>query len=280
MLDRLIDPLMRRMLHPPMRTPRPLPPALAARAEDVSIPAGTVTIRAWLLRPDGPPQGLAVFVHGWSSDGGRMAPLAGHALAHGLAVLLVDLPGHGRTGPVATYNAALMVEDLRAARDWVATRVDLRGLPAALVGYSFGGLGAYVAASRDARWSALVVVAAPLGPVAAARLYLDGQGFPGRWMEGLVRRSFVRTVGVDPDTFDGARNLSSIRVPVLIVHGESDEVVPVWHAERLEAAVPRGLGTLLRVAGASHSGLLVDDGVGERIAAFLAGHLKSNVETA
>jgi hypothetical protein len=269
MLDRMAEPFVRRMLHPPRRAPRPLPVALAVGAEDVSIPAATLPIKAWLLRADGRPAGTVVVVHGWSSDGGRMAPLAAHFVAGGMTALLVDLPGHGRTGPVASYNAALMVDDLHAVRDWIATRDDLDGRPAAILGYSFGGLGAYVAASRDSRWAALVVLAAPLGPMAAVRLYLDGKGLPGRWLEGMVRRSFIRAVGVDPDTFDAARNLSAIRVPVMIVHGEEDEVVPVWHAERLLAAVPAGLGTLVRVPGASHSAVLVDDGVGLRVAEFL-----------
>jgi len=273
MFDRLVDLFVRRMLHPPRRGPRLLPAALLARAEDVSIPGRRFLLKAWLLRPDGPPAGIVVIVHGWGGDAGRMAPLAAHVVARGMAVLLVDLPGHGRTGPVASYNAALMVDDLHAVRDWIATRDDLDGRPAAILGYSFGGLGAYVAASRDSRWAALVVLAAPLGPMAAVRLYLDGKGLPGRWLEGMVRRSFIRAVGVDPDTFDAARNLSAIRVPVMIVHGEEDEVVPVWHAERLLAAVPAGLGTLVRVPGASHSAALVDDGVGLRVAEFLLKHL-------
>jgi len=273
MLDRLVDPFVRRMLHPPRRVPRPLPAALAARAEDVSIPADTLPIRAWLVSADGPSAGTVVIVHGWSSDGGRMAPLAAHVVARGMAVLLVDLPGHGRTGPVASYNAALMVDDLRAVGDWIAARADLSLRPAAILGYSFGGLGSYVAASRDRRWAALVVLAAPLGPMEAARLYLDGKGLPGTWLGGMVRRSFVRAVGVDPDSFDAARNLGSIRVPVLIVHGEADEVVPVWHAERVLEAVPEGLGTLLCVPGAGHSAVLVDDAVGVRVATFLSTHL-------
>jgi len=273
MLDRLVDPFVRRMLHPPRRVPRPLPAALAARAEDVSIPAATLPLKAWLLRADGRSAGTVAVVHGWSSDGGRMAPIATHIVARGMAALLVDLPGHGRTGPVASYNAALMVDDLRSVRDWIAMRDDLPARPAAILGYSFGGLGAYVAASRDPRWVALVVLAAPLGPMEAARLYLDGKGLPGRWLGGMVRRSFLRTVGVDPDTFDAARNLASIRVPAMIVHGENDEVVPVWHAERIESAVPAGLGTLLRVPGAGHNAVLVDDAVGVRVAEFLLTHL-------
>jgi alpha-beta hydrolase superfamily lysophospholipase len=273
MLDRLVDPLVRRMLQPPRRAPRPLPAALLANADDVAIPGRRFLLKAWLLRSQGRASGTVAIVHGWGSDAGRMAPLATHVMARGMAALLIDLPGHGRTGPVSRYNAALMVEDLRSVRDWIAKRDDLRDLPAAIVGYSFGGLGAYVAASRDARWAALVVLAAPLGPMAAVRLYLDGRGLPGRWLDGMVRRSFVRTVGVDPDTFDAARTLSAIRVPVMIVHGEDDEVVPVAHAEAVRAAVPDGFGTLLRVPGANHSAVLVDEDVGARVGEFLAAQL-------
>lgn len=279
MLDRLIDPLVRRMLHPPPPAYRPLPPALAAQAEDVSIPAATLPIRAWLLRPQGSPAGTVAFVHGWGHDGGRMAALAAHVVAHGVTALLIDLPGHGRTGPIASYNAALMVDDLLAVREWIAKRDDLQTLPAAILGFSFGGLGAYVAASRDRRWAALVVLAAPLGAMAAARIYLDGKGLPGRWLDGVVRRSFIRTIGLDPETFDAARNLASLRVPVMIVHGEADEVVPAWHAERLAEAIPAGLATLVRVPGVSHSAVLTNEGIGERVAAFLAMQLTRAGET-
>jgi putative redox protein len=209
-----------------------------------------------------------------------MVSLATHIAAAGIAVLLIDLPGHGRSGTVETYNAALMVDDLRAARDWVAARADLRALPAAIVGFSFGGLGAYVAAARDPRWAALVAIAAPTGAMAAARLYLDGKGLPGRWLDGTVRRWFRRTVGADPAEYDAERTLAAIRVPVMIVHGESDEVVPVSHAERLNAIVPAGLRTLLRVPDARHSAVLNDDAVGRRIAEFLRSSLDAAKEGA
>ena len=269
MLGRLVDPFVRRMLNPPPPESRPLPAALAARAEDVTIPGNTLPIKAWFVRAEGRVMGTVAFVHGWGHDAGRMAKLAAHVVARGMTALLVDLPGHGRTGPVASYNAALMVDDLRAVRDWIAKRDELRGLPAAILGFSFGGLGAYVAASRDPRWAALVVVAAPLGTMEAARIYLDDKGLPGKWLDGMVRRSFIRAIGVDPESFDAAQNLGSIRVPVLIVHGEKDEVVPVWHAERLEAAIPAGLATVVRVAAVGHSGVLDDGAVGARVAGFL-----------
>lgn len=280
MFDRLLDPLMRKLLRPPHRPPRPLPKALAERAEDVTIPGATMPLKGWLVRPEGEPVGLAVFVHGWSSDGGRMAPLAEPVVARGVAVLLVDLPGHGRTGRVETYNAYLLVEDVRRVRDWVAGRPDLAGLPTAVLGYSFGGLGAYVAAARDPRWSALVTIAAPLGPMQATRLYLDGRGLPGRWLVTLMRRSAIRVVGVDPDDYDAASNLPGLAVPALVVHGEADAIVPVAHGDGLASLLPEGRRSYIRVAGANHNGPLTDAEVGARIAAFLVDNLAGRASRA
>jgi uncharacterized protein len=276
MLDRLFVPLMRRMLHPPLRPARALPEGLAARAVDLTIPGPLLPLKAWLLPPDGAARGTVVFVHGWSSDGGRMVALAAPVVARGFAALLVDLPGHGRTGPVDTYNGKLMVDDLLAVRNWMDANASIVPQPSAILGYSFGGLGAYVSAARDPRWKALVVVAAPLGPMEATKLYLDSKGLPGGLLAGIVRRSFMREVGVDPDDYEGPRNLARVRVPVLIVHGEDDEVVPVSHGEGLAAAVPDGLGTLLRVPGAGHNELMVYARVGESIAEFLAAHLRTS----
>ena len=246
-----------------------MPPEIVAIAEDVSISTERRTFKGWLLQPAALATGTAVLVHGWGQDSVRMAGLATQIAAAGIAALLIDLPGHGRSGDVETYNAAVMVDDLRAARDWIGRRDDLRALPAGIVGFSFGGLGAYVAAARDSRWAALVVIAAPEGAMAAARIYLDDKGIPSRWFDGLVRRWFIRTVGVDPAEFDAGRTLASIRIPAMIVHGENDELVPVSHAERLYEFAPAALRSLVRVPGASHNAVLTHEAVCRGVASFL-----------
>jgi len=54
-----------------------------------------------------------------------------------------------------------------------------------------------------------------------------------------------------PSRDDPATAIGSVRVPLLIVHGTADEVIPFAHSERLAAAAP--LGTVfLPVAGARH----------------------------
>jgi len=229
-------------------------------------------LKGWLLKPDGDARGGVLFVHGWSSDGGRMAALAGPIVQRGFAVVMVDLPGHGRTGPIDFYNGKLMVDDVAAARSWMASHLPM---PFGILGYSFGGLGAYVSAARDDVWRAVVMMAAPIGPMQATRLYFDGMGLPGAFLVKALRPSLVRLVGVDPDTFEGPRNLGTLGVPVLIVHGDDDAVVPVSHAEGLGAAVPAGLGTVVRIPGLDHNSLMADPAVGERIATFFSENLEA-----
>jgi hypothetical protein len=98
----------------------------------------------------------------------------------------------------------------------------------------------------------------------AARIYLDGKGLPGRWLDGMVRRSFdphagsIRTASMRRD------NLGVDPVPVMIVHGEKDEVVPCGTRSGSRRRCRRGSRTVLRVPGASHSAVLVRRRVGAR----------------
>jgi uncharacterized protein len=268
-IDRLLDPVVRRMLQPPRRAPRELPQDLGTAATDVTIDVRGLAMRGWLLSPSDRARGVVLVVHGWGSEGARAAGFARRLLEAGIAALLVDLPGHGRTGPIASYDATLMVEDIASARRWLADHEALGGLRAGILGISFGGVGAYVSASRDATWSAVALVSVPMGPLEASRLYLDRKGLPGGLLAALLRRSLTRLLSVDPASFSGAACLPNVRAPALIVHGTDDAVVPIAHAHALASAAQGGEREALWVAGAGHD-LSEDPLAGERVSSFFS----------
>jgi hypothetical protein len=178
---------------------------------------------AWLLPArggvaDGGP--LLVFAHGNGELIDHWGDAFEPARASGAAVLLVEYPGYGRSkgAPSESSIGAAM----RAAYDFA---VQERGFEAARVvgwGRSLGG-GAVCALARERPLAALVLESTFTSVVDMAR----GLGLPALLAPLLVR-----------DRFDNLALLRRFAGPVLLIHGERDEIVPPAHAVALRAGAP------------------------------------------
>ncbi len=268
-----LDLFVRRMMRPPLRPPVSLPPDMQRRALGVEIEGAADRFHAWLLEPDRAAKGAVVLVHGWGRDAGSMSPLAPSLLERDLACLLVDLPGHGLSGPVSHYHAPRMLDDMLRVRRWLESRPRFAGLPAAVVGFSFGGLGALLSASRDACWRAVAALAAPVGPMEATEIYLRSRYLPASLLRKPIRATISRLLKVDPNAYTAERNLPRVRVPVLLLHGARDPLVPVAHMAGLRAALPPALVTTVRLEEDDHVSILVNPEVHRCLASFLSRHL-------
>src|SRR5688500_760941 len=93
-------------------------------------------------KPFDPTLPCVLFMHGALHDHSVWTLLARWAATHGLSVLAVDQPGHGRSsGPP--------LPDVEALADWTLALLDAADVQqAALVGHSMGSLIALEAASR------------------------------------------------------------------------------------------------------------------------------------
>jgi uncharacterized protein len=69
------------------------------------------------------------------------------------------------------------------------------------------------------------------------------------------------------DRFDSASRAASIKVPVLVVHGTDDEVIPYDLGRRLSALFPHA--TLVSINHGHHNDLWSDPEVVERVRQFL-----------
>ncbi|MGO8686293.1 MAG: lysophospholipase [Candidatus Dormibacteria bacterium] len=116
--------------------------------------------RQWL--PDGiPPVGRVLISHGYAEHGGRYRHVAERLTAAGIAVIVPDHRGHGRSGgrPVSVARFDDYIEDLhRVASDAVAEQGDA---PTVLLGHSMGGLIAAVYALHHAAELRGLVLSAP-----------------------------------------------------------------------------------------------------------------------
>jgi pyruvate dehydrogenase E2 component (dihydrolipoamide acetyltransferase) len=240
----------------------------AAAGEAGAPAAETVAVGGRRLRHlrAGPESGEPiVLIHGFGADLGTW--MFNHAaLAEDRPVYALDLPGHGGSGKELDDGS---VDALAAI---VADYLDAAGIgPAHLVGHSLGGaIAAAIAHGRPDRVSALTLIApAGLGEEIAADFI---EGFIG---ESRARklRPVIEMLVADPAlvtadmveevlrykrldgataalrtvadaNFPGGRQgvslrdrLAGIAVPVQVVWGEEDRILPVAHAEGLPASV-------------------------------------------
>jgi fermentation-respiration switch protein FrsA (DUF1100 family) len=189
-------------------------------AERVWLEPQGARVEAWYLPPLEAAPGrvpLIVFAHGNSELIDDWAEAFEPPRRWGAGVLLVEYPGYGRStgSPSQPSIAATMTiaYDRMLARD----EID----PARIVAYgrSVGG-GAACVLARERSVSALVLESTFTSVRAVARRM---------WVPGFLV--------LDP--FDNLAVLEAFPGPVLIVHGERDELVPVDHARALHAAAKR-----------------------------------------
>lgn len=222
----------------------------------------------WWSGGSGP---VMMLLHGSNDSAAGWARVV-EPLARGRRLVVVDLPGHGESGP---SEGPLPIGDMLAGIDRVA-REESPSEPLVLVGNSMGGwLALLWARDHPQRVASVVVengapVAEGIGKVnmlpknsAEMRATLealtgpDAPSFPEFVVEDLVRRtsssSFARVARTDlrPYVMDG--RLGEVRVPVILVWGDSDDLLPLAYAEALRVQLPDArLEVLPRCGHVSH----------------------------
>jgi alpha-beta hydrolase superfamily lysophospholipase len=198
----------------------------------------------WLPEPGVPVRGGVVILHGAGSCKESHHDYARVVLAAGFGAVCFDQRGHGASGGAM---------DSRAIDDIAAIATLLRGslgdrAPIALRGSSMGGCFALLAAG--AVGASAVVAICPARPSGMARAVEAGTlGFEANVpaLSGLL------------DSVDLYDVVASLEMPVLLLHAEGDEQVPVEHSRELAErfAVPES--RLIAVPGGHHRSIQHDD---------------------
>ena len=210
------------------RLPTPAGPAEIARHDGLAY-------TLWL--PDREPEGGVLMVHGAGSQKENQHDMARAARAAGLAAICFDQRGHGESD--GALDAGCI--------DDVASMAALLPRPLALRGSSMGGCIAIVA-SEVVRPEAIVAIC-PASP------------------EGLLRglRAGAFSFRADPSVeelllrIDLGATLERVPVPLLLMHAEGDERVPVAHSRELHARAAAPLKKLITPPGGHHQSIQHDE---------------------
>ena len=197
-------------------------------------------LHALWVRAAPPVLGHVLFCHGNAGDVTDRAPYAALLAAAGLDVLLVDYRGYGRSsGRPSERGTAL---DARAALAALRERGGVDPARVVYLGESLGGAVALELAVEHPP-AGLVLQSTFTGVRAMARLH-----YP------MVPAAVV------PDAYPSLRRIAGLRAPLLVLHGEEDELVPVSEGRALHDAAPEPK-RLHVFAGRGHNDLLGTDGV-------------------
>jgi alpha-beta hydrolase superfamily lysophospholipase len=202
-----------------------------------------------------------VVVHGYAEHAGRYDHVGNAFAAGGVTAWAMDLRGHGRSdGPRAN------IERLEWALADLDQLVGRAGSEVVMFGHSLGGaLAAAYAASRPGKVRGLVLSAPALHlvsrprwqvwPVRALAAVAPGVGVARVRPEGLSRDpKVVQSFATDPLVWHGLvpartviemyragcvalRAARVLTVPMLVLHGEEDPIVPVSSSREFFAAV-------------------------------------------
>ena len=211
------------------------------KVEAAWIPFQGKALPGWLHLPPGYSGGrIPAVVAIPGMDGFKEAGVAMYGdrwLSRGIAVLSIEGPGQYES---AVHNIHVSMENwseaATAIMNWMIARPEIDAQRIGVTGQSFGSFFATVSASVEPRYRACAVTATCLEP-----------GFHTIFEEAspTFKQRFMYMSGfTDEQAFDLFRktltwegHAKHIKVPYLCVAGESDELSPLAHTERLLATL-------------------------------------------
>ena len=227
------------------------PELLGLSAVSVHLPGPNgKTLFAWFVPVPGVLKAPAILVmHGWGANASMMLPSVVPLLGAGFAVLLLDARCHGASDDEVFTSLPRFAQDIEAGLDWLVGQPQVDAKCLAVIGHSVGAGAALLSATRRHDIRAVVSISAFAHPQEVMRRLLTGYHIPYFGLGWYVLRYVQQVIGARFDEIAPVHSMTRVFCPVLLVHGEDDDMVPFDDARRLLAAGHPGQVQLLAVAG-------------------------------
>lgn len=195
------------------------PEAFGLLARDVTLTTSDgVRLHGWHLPAPGA-RNLLLFCHGNAGNISHRLDNLARLHAAGVAVFIFDYRGYGLSQGSPSEKG--MYLDAEAAWDWSQSQAHAQNGRVVIFGRSLGGVaGVYLASRRHPAGLILESTFTDLGAMAKAFFPLPGMG---------------KLLG---GRFDSLGRAPKVSCPVLMLHGDADDIVPYALGQKLFAALP------------------------------------------
>ena len=224
--------------------PRPDSPggSYLDNVHDGTIPVEDGVVLGYRLYAHEPGAPVILYFHGNGEVASDHDLFAGQYRQIGVSLLVVDYRGYGWSTGTPLVSALLAdVEPVLDALPGIVQEAGISDGTLFVMGRSLGSAPAIHAAFTHAdRLTGIIIES---GFARATRL-LARLGLPAVITDRL------------PDPVGNDRKLAEIDLPLLVIHGERDTLIPVQNGQDLYETSPAALKRILRIPGAGHNDLL------------------------
>jgi dipeptidyl aminopeptidase/acylaminoacyl peptidase len=266
--------------HPP-RYPLNVPPSdYGQHFERVSfVTEDGVPLAGWLIGPDHPGKKTPgiIICHGLGANRSDFTDLAVMLARRGYWVLAFDFRAHGESGGSRSSLGHHEQKDVLAALAFLAERPGIDRNRIGIFGFSLGGSTAILTAARTGKFAAVAADSSFTSLRDQAREAITGfyhlPSFPFVNLAVLGYEMYFQTAvrNIAPEFVIG----KIAPVPVFIIAGEGDEMIPVVNGRRLFRAAqePKELW-VIPVGGHGGTIAAAGDEYGRKVGAFFDRHLR------
>lgn len=225
----------------PMRAIQSTPERLGIKYEAIHIPSGSGKERgdldAWWIPADVADRPTIFYLHGNDRNisHGHNVIAAGRLHSLGYNLLMVDYRGFGKSGG-GKPSEAKVYEDAEAGWQYLIKTRGVRPQQAFIYGHSLGG--------------AIGIDLAVRHPEAAG--LITESTFTSLRAMGELEYPYLPVNLLLNQRFESLQKISSLKIPVLLIHGTWDDKVPVRMSKQLYDAAPQPKSLIL-IEGGEHN---------------------------
>lgn len=165
-----------------------------------------------------------LLVHGWSGRGTQLVKIADAFLENGYSTISFDAPAHGKSGTKTT----LMIEFIES----ILEVEKAHGSFEFAVGHSLGGMSILNAIKKGLQVEKAVVIGSGNSVINIVNTFVDKIGLPNK-IAIIMRNNFEKKYHFDMESFSAYEAAKEVRIPVLVIHDNNDEDIPVSEAHHL-----------------------------------------------
>lgn len=220
-------------IHPPRFHDPDIPSNHGLEYEDISfITSDKIKIKAWLISSE-KAKGTVIIGHGYPFNKGNILGV-GKFLYPDYNLLFYDHRYFGESSGLITTTGLKEVEDVKAAVDFIHKRFG-KEKPIALYGFSLSG-------------SAMLMSKIKVNAIIADSAYADLENMVKHIYNkfGVFKSPFVITTNflsiiffnIHPKKVSPALAIKDSTTPILIIHGDKDNQIPVENAYLLKKSNP------------------------------------------